>query len=252
MSVHDWNLVEAGVFHDFHGNWIAQLRSLLNEGLLPKGYYALSEQHAGHLIADILTLHTPPETDGGGASWSDFSGGVAVAEAPPRVRRRFTVSTEKLALPRSIAIRHVSGHRLVALIEIVSPSNKDRVDSVRDFCGKITDAIRAGVHVLMIDLFPPGTHDPRGLHEVVHQTISRRHDLYDLPSDEPLTLASYVAGRPVEIYVEHAAVGAPVPDMPVFLTRDRYVNAPLSATYDAAWKGMPEFWKDVLERRRPA
>ena len=47
MSVHDWTRVEAGIFHDFHTVWIAEIRSALNEGLLPSDYYALAEQHAG-------------------------------------------------------------------------------------------------------------------------------------------------------------------------------------------------------------
>ncbi len=44
MPVHDWTRVEAGVFHDFHNAWISELRGALNEGLLPTGYYAMSEQ----------------------------------------------------------------------------------------------------------------------------------------------------------------------------------------------------------------
>lgn len=251
MAVHDWTLVEAGIFHDFHGNWIAQLRNTFNEGLLPSGYYAMSEQHAGHLVADILTLYPESsKTDDGPRSPVD-SGGIAVAVAPPRVRRRFTVSAETQAKPRSIAIRHVSGHQLIALVEIVSPSNKDRASSVDSFCTKVTDAIASGVHVLVVDLFPPGPHDPHGLHEVIHQKIANRFVDYDLPPDEPLTLASYVAGYAVEMYVEHTAVGAAsVPQMPLFLSQERYVNAPLGETYEAAWKGMPGFWKDVLEGRR--
>jgi hypothetical protein len=56
MPVHDWTRVEAGIFHDFHTVWIGALRTALNEGLLPQGYYALAEQHAGRSIADALTL----------------------------------------------------------------------------------------------------------------------------------------------------------------------------------------------------
>jgi hypothetical protein len=51
----------------------------------------------------------------------------------------------------------------------------------------------------------------------------------------------------VEIYVEHAAVGAGLPDMPLFLRPDRYVNVPLESTYGSAYHGMPAFWREVLE-----
>ena len=57
MPVHDWTLVDAGIFHAFHTLWITHINEGLNEGLLPSGYYALPEQHAGESIADILTLH---------------------------------------------------------------------------------------------------------------------------------------------------------------------------------------------------
>ena len=70
MPVHDWTRVEAGIFHDFHTVWIGHLRTALNEGLLPKGYYALVEQHAGHTITDVLTLHASPvPVDGGVAGF---------------------------------------------------------------------------------------------------------------------------------------------------------------------------------------
>lgn len=253
MAVHDWTLVEAGIFHDFHVNWIAQIRTALNSGLLPDGYYALAEQHAGQAIADVLTLHTRPEEPDNVEPWSPpgETGGTAVAEAPPGTRRHRTLEATQASRRRSLAIRHVSGHRLIALLEIVSPSNKDRAGSVADFCEKVAWALKKGVHVLVIDLFPPGPSDPRGLHEVVDQLLTDTTVEYDLPPDEPLTLASYAAGRRVEAYLEHLAVGAPaLPDMPLFLRSDRYITVPLNATYEAAWKGMPAFWRDVLEKRK--
>ena len=155
--------------------------------------------------------------------------------------------TAALTRRRSLAIRHVSGHRLVALIEIVSPANKDRARHVADFADKVESALNAGVHVLLIDLIPPGPHDRAGLHGVILQRLEDSDELDDLPRTEPLTLARYVAEPPVEIYLEHVAVGDVLPDMPLFLTPDRYVNVPLEATYQAAYRGMPEFWRAVLE-----
>ena len=129
MAVHDWTRVEAGIFHAFHVAWVPEIQKALNGGLLPEGYYALAEQHAGRAIADVLTLHAstaPTELP----SWPPATGGTAVAEAPPRVRRRQTLENSALARRRTLAIRHVSGHRLVAIIEILSPANKDRAEHV--------------------------------------------------------------------------------------------------------------------------
>ena len=250
MAVHDWTRVDAGIFHSHHLTWIAELSRALNGGLLPGGYYALAEQHTGKTIPDILTLHASPPGRGSSGSSTD-GGGTAVAQAPPRVRRRHSVELRGPAHPRTVAIRHVSGHRLVALLEIVSPANKDRPKTVEEFASKAASALRAGIHLLVIDLFPPGRHDPYGMHGAIVQRLERTDDPYDLPPDEPLTLAAYEVGTRIEAYLEHLAVGADLPEMPLFLEPDRYVNVPLEETYQSAFSGMPALWREVLEGRRP-
>ena len=59
MPVHDWTKVDAGTFHSFHNAWITHLMGKLNGGVLPEGYYALSEQYSSGLIPDVLTLSLP-------------------------------------------------------------------------------------------------------------------------------------------------------------------------------------------------
>jgi hypothetical protein len=245
MPVHNWTRVEAGMVHDFDNAWITYLRDAFNGGILPGDYYALGEQHAGRFIADVLTLHsgrlngeTPPLPPAS-------EGGIALAEVPPKVRRQLTGNETYRQRRRSLSIRHVSGHRLVALVEIVSPANKDRLGSVEDFVAKTVDALEAGVHVLLVDLLPPGRHDPRGLHGALWNEFD---DVpFDLPAAEPLTMASYSAGPPVKAYLEHVAVGGRLPDMPLFLQSDRYVSVPLEATYQSAYRGVPAIWRGVLE-----
>jgi len=247
MPVHDWTRVEAGIFHDFHNAWIIELRNALNGGLLPPGYYALGEQHAGHLLTDVLTLHA--SRPNGEPPLPPSGGGLALAEAPPRVRRELTATPTFAQLRRTLAIRHISGHRLIALIEIAFPANKDRLGSVEALTAKTVDALNLGVHVLLVDLFPPGHHDPRGLHGAVWNQFDK--EPYDLPVSELLTLASYRAGTPVKAYIEHLAVGGTSPDMPLFLSSERYIPTPLEGTYQAAYRGFPAFWRDVVEGRRP-
>ncbi len=250
MPVHDWTRVEAGIFHDFHVAWLPEIRKALNGGLLPEGFYALAEQHAGRTIADVLTLHASP----GNLEPLPLlptTGGTAVAEAPPRVRRRESLEVGLRARRRSVAIRHISGHRLVALLEIVSPANKDRQQSVDDFAAKAVDALDAGVHLVVVDLFPPGPYDPQGMPAAVRRRLAGSDAADPLPAGEPLTLASYVAGPGVDIYLEHLAPGGVLPEMPLFLNFERYVNLPLESTYGAAYQGMPAFWRDVLEGKRP-
>ncbi len=244
MPVHDWTRVEAGMFHDFHNAWITELRNAFNGGLLPPDYYALGEQHVGHFVIDLLTLHAGRP----GGQPPPSSGGLAVAEAPPQVRRQLTATESYRQRRRTLAIRHVSGHRLIALVEIVSPANKDRLESVEAFVAKTLEALDLGVHVLLVDLLPPGRHDPRGMHGAVWNQFDEGP--YDLPVAEPLTVASYAAGPPVQAYLDHLAVGGTLPNMPLFLHSERYVPAPLESTYQAAYRGVPAFWREVLEGRR--
>jgi len=67
-----------------------------------------------------------------------------------------------------------------------------------------------------------------------------------LPAGKPLTLAAYTGGQSPEAFVEPVAVGASLPDMPLFLTPDVYVAVPLEATYQSSWEAVPSFWRDVL------
>ena len=252
MPLHDWTRVDAGIFHAFHVAWIPEIQKALNGGLLPEGYYALAEQHAGRAIADLLTLHASPAPQDPPPSRLPLppaTGGVALADAPPRTRRRHTVESVGAGRRRSLAIRHVSGHRLIALIEIISPANKDRPRHVEDFADKAASALELGIHLLLVDLFPPGPHDPSGMHGAILRELDPEttEGPYDVPAGEPATLASYAAGPAVEVYLEHVAVGAPLPEMALFLHPDRYINVPLEPTYRAAYDGMPAFWREVLE-----
>ena len=245
MPVHDWTKVDAGTFHDFHNGWIIHLKEALNGGLLPGGYYAMSEQYGG-IIADILTLQAPPQP----APWPG-QGGIAVAEAPPQVHRKVSLSAAARAMRRTLTIRHTSGHRIVALLEIVSPANKDRSSHVEDFIDKVLAALALGIHVMLVDLIPPGPHDPQGMHGAIWDRLDDEPDI--LSPGAPLTLASYVGERLPhlpEVYLEHLAVGSSLLAMPLFLSPDRYVNLPLEPTYQAAYCGMPAFWREVLEGKQ--
>jgi hypothetical protein len=236
MPVHDWSRVDAGAFHAFHTAWITHLSEALNGGVLPSGYYALPEQHMGRFIADVLTLQAPAPIEGGG---------LAIAESQPKVRHKLSASSAQRGARRALAIRHVSGNRIVALMEIVLPANKDRRSHVEEFADKAEIAIVHGINLLLVDLFPPGSHDPRGTHGVLWERFN--DEPYEPPPGEPLTLASYVAGPCPDAYVEPLAVGSPLAEMPLFLNPDRYVNVPLESTYLTAFRGLPAFLRTALE-----
>src|SRR5437867_2492050 len=117
MPMHDWTLVEAGIFHAFHHRWISAISDALNVGLLPGDYYALPEQVVAGFGPDVLTLQD--QRPGG----EDAPSGGSIATATKlqsRPKTRFTAETDAEFYRRkksAIAVRHVSGDRLVAMIE---------------------------------------------------------------------------------------------------------------------------------------
>jgi hypothetical protein len=254
MPVHDWNRVTAGTFHAFHLAWIAEIQRTLNRGLLPRGYYALAEQVAGEVIPDVLTLQQGSSEPEASALREEFGGGggaavLTVAETPPRVSVTATTS-EAVTLAvrrRRITIHHATGDRIIALIEIVSPGNKESEPMLHGFIEKAAAALQAGYHLLILDLWPPGSFDPAGIHGALWSLIGGT--TYQARRDRPLTLAAYAVRAPglVTAYVEPLNVGAALPDMPLFLAPEHYINVPLERTYTAAWEGVPERWRRVIE-----
>ncbi len=248
MPIHDWTRVTAGTWHAFHLSWIAEIQLALNDGLLPSDYYAQAEQIAGPLGPDVLTLQYPESSDngGGGALPANGAGGLAVAAAPPRVRFLDEAEMDDYVLKRrTLVVRHASGDRIVALLEIVSPGNKAARNALRSFVEKAVEALYRGYHLLIVDLFPPGRRDPQGIHAVIWNEFAET--AFEPPPGEPLTLAAYSAGLKKRAYVEPTAVGRALIDMPLFLEPDIYVNVPLEATYQAAYRGVPRRWRAVLE-----
>ena len=246
MPVHDWTLVDAGIFHDLHSAWIIHLKETLNGGLLPKGYYAMAEQHAGMSIADILTL----QVDESEPAPARDAGGVAVASPPPLSRKMVASPIDSYRLARrTVAIRHVSKHRVVALLEIVSPANKDRPSSVSDFVDKAVGAIHQGVHLLVIDLFPPGPSDPDGIHAAIWEHFNA--EVEGLAADKPLAVSAYAASKLPEAWIEPVAVGDKLPNGPLLLEPRWHIEVPLEVTYQTAYRGVPEYWREVLEAKQP-
>ncbi|MSU78498.1 MAG: hypothetical protein EXS16_10440 [Gemmataceae bacterium] len=97
---------------------------------------------------------------------------------------------------------------------------------------------------MLIDPFPPGPRDPRGIHGVIWEELGGS---YEPPTDKPLTLAAYDAGIHHTSYVEPFAVGDELTAMPLLLTSERYVPVPLEESYQAAYLGVPRHWQRVLE-----
>lgn len=229
MPMHDWKKVPDGIYHAFHHGWIQAISDDLNSGRLPSDYYALPEQVAA------------------GLGPADGNGPLATVVRPTT---RFMVESEGDFYRRKkswIAVRRVSGDRVVAILEIVSPGNKASDHAFRKFLEKVLELIEQRVHLLIVDPLPPGRRDPNGVHAAIWQEFAG--DSFQLPPDKSLTLVSYECDRTTRAYIQPIAIGDRLPDMALFLEPEACIMVPLETTYAAAYQVMPRRWREVLEGR---
>ena len=242
MPIHDWTRVKSNRFHAFHQAWINALSNALNAGLLPEGFFALQEQHTGAPQPDVVALSVPlhPGLD---------RGGIALADAPVKTRHTAVADATLYARKADRIAIHSDDGDVVAVIEIVSPGNKDSAHALKTFVRKAVEYLRSGIHLLIVDLFPPSKRDPNGIHKAIWDRL--RDDDFVPPPDKPLTIVSYSAGAAVKAFVEPVAIGDPMPDLPIFLTAERYVLCPLASTYQTSWDAFPKVLKGPLELPKP-
>lgn len=221
MPIHDWTRVDVGLFHDFHQDWTVELCRRLNSGCLPPDLSAL---------IDPLTDYPVPD---------------AHASPPPRARFIDQIEEEIYAWRANrLRIQHRYG-QVVAIIQILSPGHKNSRSALDSFVHKAIDLMHKGVHLLIVDLFPPTDCNPLGIHEAIWSEVTS--DNFKSPPEKTLTIVSYCAAKIVSAYVEPIAVGDAMRSMPVFLAEDCFTEVPLEEAYQASWAAFPKDFKTLLE-----
>ena len=232
MPLHDWTRVNLGLYHHFHQMWSVHICRILNKsGIMPGTLSALVEQKKGAKSPDVVAIELLLPDDFG----SD-RGGTALLERP---KTRLTKQTEEghyADKANRIVIRHRLG-RIVAFIELVSPGNKDGVQSIRQFVEKIAESLRQGIHVLVADPFPPTPRDPAGIHKAIWDEFHVED--FELPPEQNRVLASYEGDGVFSAFIETIGVGDALPDMPLFLAPGAHILVPLETAYMAAWDDTP-------------
>lgn len=240
MPIHNWAPIPPGLFHHFHQHWSIEIAAALNRGLLPEGLSALVEQRSGVVEPDVLAI----EAEYADLARGGGSGDVATMEPPATQIVRRTTTEIYANRANRIVVKHHLG-RIVAVIEILSPGNKDSRAALRDFVDKTIAFLRKGVHVLVIDVFPPTPRDPQGIHKAIWDEILEED--FEFPAGKDRILASYKAGDEKIALVEPVAVGDVLPDMALYLTSGLHVMVPLEPTYQATWDAAPQALRVAVE-----
>ncbi len=239
MPIHDWTLVSSGLFHAFHQGWTVRIADALN-GRLPKGYYALVEQRIEGPEPDVIAVETKRDL-------KKPAGTGSAVLLPPQTSLLARAKSDAVHYAKRanrITVRHPLGE-VVAIVEVVSPGNKDSRHALRTFVDKAASFLRRGVHLLVVDLFPPSLLNPQGIHHLIWQEFS------DLPFAFPIgkdrTLVSYQADDEWVAFIEPLAVNDPMPDMPLFIAPGEHVLTPLESTYQETWAVCPEPIRQAIE-----
>lgn len=147
---------DAAIWGDVHHTLISAIRRQLNRNL-PAGYIALIEERVYLEIAGAFRRYVPDVTVSKPLTPSESGHtATALADAPVRIE----IQSEPMREPfiQVFSLRNKE-RRLVAVIEVLSPSNKtSQSEGRRLYLQKQRDLLRSSVHLMEIDLLHYGKH----------------------------------------------------------------------------------------------
>lgn len=219
-------------WESFHTNWAGAIADALNEHLLPEGYFAEEHTHLGARVEiDVATFDESTAMQS-----APRNGGPLTVPA-----RAWTPPAPPVVFPGAfpdtfevLVFQDEGGASLVAAVELVSPSNKDRDGHRRAFAIKCASYLSQGVGLIVVDIV---TSRQAILHNEMIRLLG--HETAALPETVELYAVAY---RPVvrdgaeqiEAWPATLAVGQTLPTLPLALNAELGLPLDLEATYAAA------------------
>ena len=210
-----------------HGGWpMVIVQHLIRR--LPSRFVAEPRVHSGSQVEiDVATF----ESDDPVFPTPDSSNGAAWEPAQPSV----AVETDLLDTDEyEVRVYDIErGRRLVAAVEIISPSNKDRPEHRQAFVTKCEALLRKGVSVSIVDLV---TSRHFNLYAELLDLIGRSDP--SLGARPPTTYAAACRWiergrkRILETWSHTLTLGQPLPTLPLWLAENLAVPLELEASYE--------------------
>ena len=213
-------------WRSFHGAWAAAMARLLNQGILPDGYYAVPlVDRDGPIEIDVATLREndalPVAAPNGPQGWTAPAPGVAIAvELPAADSVEVQVFAED------------GDPRLAAAVELLSPRNKDRPQARQAFAVKCVGYLQQGCSVVVVDTVTTRRAD---MNAAILSLLGVDPGAAALPSS--LSAVSYRAvGREEEtqqlqLWPAPLALGQPLITLPLWIAPDFSVPLDLERSY---------------------
>jgi hypothetical protein len=218
-------------WESLHARWASALADSLNQDLLPPGYYAEEQVHVGSRVEiDVATFENQePRSNGHGQETATV---VVRAWTPPAPLLQFpAVFPDRLEV---LIFNSEAGPTLVAAVELISPGNKDRLETRRAFASKSASYLQQGVGLMVVDIV---TNRQANLHNELMQLLGLGAE-YLLPA-EGLRATSYRPQRQssadtIAVWSASLAIGQLLPTLPLALDKGVCVPLNLETTYSEA------------------
>lgn len=226
---HSWDVL--------HGGWPMEMAKALNKKL-PQEFVAGPQVHLGGGVEIDMGAMESDEpvgrtalTHGNGVEaspWAEVSPTVCVETDLPDVDEY------------EVRVYDVDrGRRLVAAVEIVSPSNKDRPETRRAFVAKCATLLRQDVSVTIVDVV---TNRDFNLYADLLTFLDQTDQSVGVPPTRiyAVTCRGRIRrGRWVfEAWHRPLTVGQPLPSLPLWLTEELPVTLDLEETYEETCRGL--------------
>jgi Protein of unknown function (DUF4058) len=220
-------------WESFHSNWATRIADGL-VAVLPPEFQVEEHTHAGPgFEIDVAAFEEKPPLE------DSASGGAAVAtRAAPAYAPPFPDGTLPAAFPDTFEVRvfnTAAGLTLVAVIELVSPGNKDRPAERRAFAAKGASYLAQGVSLIVVDIV---TNRHANMHNDLMRLMESAAD-FDFPDKVSLYAVAYRPVRrgereEIDLWRRTLTLGAPLPTLPLRLTGDFFVAVDLETAYQEA------------------
>lgn len=224
MPLHDWNTLEG--WDGVHHLWLAQLLHHIKPQLPPE-YRA----HIGTVPAislDAVAL----KPDVSVRHWENGNGGESSGPATEIGEPEVEVAI--LTLDPQKAVMVTFRGQLVAVIEVVSPANKDRPSSRETYTARYLGYLKSLANLLLVDVHPR----PYGFSFADALAVELQLKRDPLPT--PMAIA-YRVGEPAPTggsflgtWSRQLKVGDPLPTLPLPLSVHKAVTIDLEGTYSRA------------------
>lgn len=219
------------LWESFHSVWANAIVERLNQ-LLPPHYFAAVQVHLGTKVeADVAEFereqHWQESTNGPG------DGVATTTWAPPAA-----TAVLDAVFPDSIEVRVIDSRAdalVVAVVELVSPRNKDRAEARQALAAKCAAYLQRGLGLMVADIVTTRQAD---LYADLVQLL-RQPESDELLAGATLHAAAYRPIRrqeknQIDVWLTPLAIGRSLPLLPLALRGGGCVPLDLEATYTTA------------------